>query len=542
MARMPSVGENSALLCKSLGSVVAANLVTCKKGGQSDTKLGVLDCLSDPLTVLVSPSEEKEVEQLQSSEDDESLIVSSAAAGVSFNSSTTLTAVTLADGTQAFVAEDINLDADGLETETLELEDGSTLLIQEIPKFLDGHTVQLEDGTTAFVHPSIKAGESFQPVELEDGSTAFIALNGSVLDALSLEGFAALGSESLKQSSASSVVAGGRAEDESGELCVRDRAKSFMCPHEGCGKLYTTLHHLKVHERAHTGDRPFRCTESGCDKAFATGYGRKAHVRTHTGEKPYKCPEETCGKSFKTSGDLQKHVRTHTGERPFQCPIPGCGRSFTTSNIRKVHVRTHTGERPYVCPEEGCDRAFASATNYKNHLRIHSGEKPYVCTVQGCVKRFTEYSSLYKHHMVHSQQKPYYCSLCARHYRQASTLTMHKRTAHGIVEADDGTEIVLGETVFALANATSGSAGSKRVSSLGTNLLGLKDGNTLVALQTSDGSCPLENVSSGQFLVVADPAQLAALEQLGMTATQVDETDDLDMTEDASSDGSILPI
>lgn len=88
--------------------------------------------------------------------------------------------------------------------------------------------------------------ESFQPVELEDGSTAFIALNGSVLDALSLEGFAALGGESLKQSSASSVVAGGRAEDESGELCVRDRAKSFMCPHEGCGKLYTTLHHLKV--------------------------------------------------------------------------------------------------------------------------------------------------------------------------------------------------------------------------------------------------------------------------------------------------------
>jgi hypothetical protein len=27
---------------------------------------------------------------------------------------------------------------------------------------------------------------------------------------------------------------------------VRDRAKSFMCSHEGCGKFYTTLHHLKV--------------------------------------------------------------------------------------------------------------------------------------------------------------------------------------------------------------------------------------------------------------------------------------------------------
>jgi len=85
--------------------------------------------------------------------------------------------------------------------------------------------------------------DSFQPVELEDGSTAYIALNGSVLDALSLEGFATLGSSSLKVSCGSSDNG---AEDEEGELCVRDRAKSFMCPHEGCGKLYTTLHHLKV--------------------------------------------------------------------------------------------------------------------------------------------------------------------------------------------------------------------------------------------------------------------------------------------------------
>lgn len=79
--------------------------------------------------------------------------------------------------------------------------------------------------------------DSCQPVELEDGSTAYIALNGSVLNALSLDGFAALGGENH---------ASGRAEDEEGELFVRDRAKSFMCPHEGCGKLYTTLHHLKV--------------------------------------------------------------------------------------------------------------------------------------------------------------------------------------------------------------------------------------------------------------------------------------------------------
>lgn len=52
-------------------------------------------------------SASKSVEQLQA---DESLIVSTAANAVAFDNSTTLTAVTLADGIQAFVAQDIKLD------------------------------------------------------------------------------------------------------------------------------------------------------------------------------------------------------------------------------------------------------------------------------------------------------------------------------------------------------------------------------------------------------------------------------------------------
>ncbi|TRY86036.1 hypothetical protein DNTS_029369 [Danionella cerebrum] len=128
------------------------------------------------------------------------------------------------------------------------------------------------------------------------------------------------------------------------------------------------------------------------------------------------------------------------GEKPFRCPFEGCGRSFTTSNIRKVHTRTHTGERPYLCDEPSCGRAFASATNYKNHMRIHTGEKPYLCTMPGCGKSFTEYSSLYKHHVVHTHCKPYTCSRCGKNYRQTSTLTLHKRSAHGDFDSaeDDG--------------------------------------------------------------------------------------------------------
>lgn len=90
--------------------------------------------------------------------------------------------------------------------------------------------------------------------------------------------------------------------------------KSFRCDYEGCGKLYTTAHHLKVkhthslkmtwvlecrmsqiqllqmtsvnlvwfalfcplqvHERYHTGDRPYLCDHLGCGKKFATGNKR----------------------------------------------------------------------------------------------------------------------------------------------------------------------------------------------------------------------------------------------------------------------------
>ncbi|KAK4311315.1 hypothetical protein Pmani_017173 [Petrolisthes manimaculis] len=215
----------------------------------------------------------------------------------------------------------------------------------------------------------------------------------------------------------------------------------YPCCFPNCNKSYSTVNHLRTHQRNHTGQRPHVCAV--CNKRFTTGYALKSHVRTHTGEKPYQCPEEQCGKSFKTSSDLQKHVRTHTGERPFKCNV--CSKSFTTSNIRKVHMRVHTGEKPYECQHEGCGRRFASATNFRNHCRIHTGEKPYVCSIENCGRRFTEYSSLYKHHMVHYQQKRYCCSLCGRYYRQLSTLAVHKRTVHNITEGDDESVVWINE-------------------------------------------------------------------------------------------------
>ncbi|KAG8248867.1 nucleic acid-templated transcription [Homalodisca vitripennis] len=421
--------------------------------------------------------------------------------------------ITLNDGTQAIIPETKDLPDDVvgdeckediLEPEEMEGEvegekeveddvEGDTInlpliVTEETPAVFEAQVLQLDGGTLAYIHAQPQDGS--QAVVLEDGTIAYITLTQPV----------------IQEAEELTVAEQPRTE--------KQKQKSFMCPQEGCGRLYTSSHHLKVHERTHTGSRPYNCTVEGCNKAFSTDYSRKAHIRTHTGEKPYKCPEKFCTKSFKTSGDLQKHIRTHTGERPFVCPVEGCNRSFTTSNIRKVHIRTHTGERPYVCTHPYCDKAFASATNYKNHIRIHSGEKPYCCNVSGCNKRFTEYSSLYKHHLVHTQEKPYQCNVCGRSYRQVSTLTVHKRTAHGVIEADDGTEIVLGNvfTQKVLKNAKffADSRKLKGVSAIPTPVNLLNDGDYIL-----DSGGSIQRISSEQIFIIEDmPEHLKALQHI----------------------------
>ncbi|XP_068223593.1 zinc finger protein 143-like isoform X2 [Palaemon carinicauda] len=405
-------------------------------------------------------------------------------------------------------------------------------------------TVELPDGTQAIVHNAL--GEDHtenmegMAVQLDDGRIGYI-----YSDALLQEV-----SESDSHPDPLFI------ENSNGKLNGK-----FVCNYPNCEKLYSNAGHLRIHQRTHTGTKQHEC--GICKKTFTTRYALKSHIRTHTGEKPYQCPEEQCGKCFKTSGDLQKHVRTHTGERPFKCQI--CNKSFTTSNIKKVHMRVHTGEKPYECQYEGCGRRFASATNFRNHCRIHTGEKPYVCSIGNCSKRFTEYSSLYKHHMVHSQPKSYYCAQCGRFYRQLSTLNVHRKTAHNIIENDEGQLIWMGQSLpvgfltddqggtqegtAVLTPATTSNTKTVRITSdldikkeprilpdtildshfledevevtnvhlSGETLIQDGQGSTLTSLELDE--------SSNGILVLTDPSQLAAL-QLAVASSSTDSADD----------------
>ncbi|XP_037797485.1 zinc finger protein 76-like [Penaeus monodon] len=407
-------------------------------------------------------------------------------------------------------------------------------------------TVELPDGSQAIVRSAVaeehQEGMEGVAIQLEDGRIEYL-YGDTFLQAVT---------------------------DHQDPLLVQNNSGKFNCCYPNCGKSYSSQNHLKTHQRNHTGQRPHVCEV--CKKCFTTGYALKSHLRTHTGEKPFQCPDEQCGKCFKTSGDLQKHVRTHTGERPFKCEM--CDKSFTTSNIRKVHMRVHTGEKPYECQHEGCGRKFASATNYRNHCRIHTGEKPYVCSVENCGKRFTEYSSLYKHHMVHNQQKRYYCAQCGRFYRQLSTLAVHKRTVHNVIESDDGQVLWMGSEIdmgllteeqdggditteegssVSHVPSTSSSArtvhipvsgglmvkkemipgtilnaqlslddGCIRMPSVevGNLISGDASGDTLIQDDRSStlSNLDIDSAGNGSILVLTDPSQLAALQQLAVAS------------------------
>lgn len=138
-----------------------------------------------------------------------------------------------------------------------------------------------------------------------------------------------------------SWVLTGDAEDDnsttsSAALNSLRRGRSFCCTL--CGKRYSTVKQLKVHQKVHAGEKPYSCIQ--CGKRFIQLYSLKRHQRVHTGERPFRCAQ--CGKQFAHSSNLKVHQTVHTGEKNFHCTQCGKNFSFLSNLIR--HQAIHAAK------------------------------------------------------------------------------------------------------------------------------------------------------------------------------------------------------
>ncbi|KAM7370850.1 hypothetical protein PAMP_010364 [Pampus punctatissimus] len=96
--------------------------------------------------------------------------------------------------------------------------------------------------------------------------------------------------------------------------------------------------------------------------------GKKTRMEHFRGDNSHLCL--VCGKTFSRVGNLRIHQRCHTGEKPYGCVQ--CGRRFSQAGDLKKHKRVHTGEKPYYCSQ--CGKSFSRGENLKRHQKVHVGE------------------------------------------------------------------------------------------------------------------------------------------------------------------------
>ncbi|XP_033947779.1 zinc finger protein 131 isoform X1 [Pseudochaenichthys georgianus] len=222
-------------------------------------------------------------------------------------------------------------------------------------------------------------------------------------------------------------------------------------------------------------DNMFRCNK--CDRSFKLYYHLKQHLKTHLGslEKTHVC--DHCGKAYTREGALKQHINTFhfDAEELSQNQKPQkkvhvceyCKKHFDHFGHFKEHLRKHTGEKPYECP--ACHERFARNSTLKCHMAAcqdgagakKGRKKLYECQV--CSSVFNRWDEFKDHLVSHTGDKPNHCTMCDLWFTHPKELKTHLKHVHSIEDDKSIEEVVITDSVAALAIATQSIEGTETV-------------------------------------------------------------------------------
>lgn len=88
--------------------------------------------------------------------------------------------------------------------------------------------------------------------------------------------------------------------------------KTFLC--DECNKTFNTITILKLHKNIHLG-KSFECPFEGCGLVFTQRVNMETHEMTHRGIKNFHCTFDGCNSIFSRKAHLTRHEQTTTFKR-----------------------------------------------------------------------------------------------------------------------------------------------------------------------------------------------------------------------------------
>ncbi|KAJ2720173.1 hypothetical protein GGI07_004777 [Coemansia sp. Benny D115] len=86
-----------------------------------------------------------------------------------------------------------------------------------------------------------------------------------------------------------------------------------ICAWNGCRAEFATYHQLAAHLSAThlASTATASCAWQGCNQDLGTRSALIRHLSLHTGGRSFLCPEDGCGKVYKRTDFLRRHIETH---------------------------------------------------------------------------------------------------------------------------------------------------------------------------------------------------------------------------------------